>query len=92
MEKSKDTRAEGTHTFVYRGTLPAGLGLLLLAPLLLVFLSVAAAALAGGTLAAFVLPMFLRRRTGREDDAGAITLDRDQYSRVDADQRQLPRR
>lgn len=92
MENSKGTRAENSRTFVYRGTLPAGLGLLVLAPAVLVFLSVAAAAVVGGTAAALVLPMFLRRRSGRQDDAGTITLDHDQYSRVDPDQRQLPRR
>ncbi len=92
MENSKGTRAEDTRTFVYRGTLPAGLGLLVLAPAALLLLSVAAAAVVGGTAAALVLPMFLRRRSGRQDDPGTITLDHDQYSRVDADRRQLPQR
>ena len=92
MDETKQTKADGTHTCIYRGTLPAGLGLLVLAPALLVFMSVAAAALAGGTLAALVLPALLRRRGTRGDDGDAITLDRDQYSRIDADPRQLPRR
>jgi len=85
-----DIRTEGSRTFYYRGTLPPALGLLLLAPTLFLFLSVAAVALAGGTLAAFVLPLFLGRRPRAAADDRSITLEPDQYSRIDADRRQLP--
>jgi hypothetical protein len=88
MNHSKHTTTRGPRTFVYRGTLPAGLVLLLLAPIL--FLSLAAAVVAGGMLAAFVLPLFLRRSGRRVEDDQSITLRPDQYSRVDAGRRQVP--
>lgn len=88
---AKNTKAKEPRTFYYQGNLPPGLALLLVAPLLFVFLSFAAMLLAGGTVAALVLPLFLRGRLRRpERDAGAITLERDQYSRVDRDTPQLP--
>ena len=73
--------------------MPPALALLLVAPLLFVFLSFAAMLLAGGTVAALFLPMFFRGRLRhREDDEDAITLGRDQYSRVERDTKQLPPR
>jgi hypothetical protein len=87
-----DSKKSGApRVFLYRGTLPPVLGLLLIAPLLFVFLSVAAVALAGGTLAAVFLPLLLRRRHNPGRDAECITLDRDQYTRIDRDRPQLPR-
>jgi len=89
----KDTKANGPRVFYYQGTLPPALALLLVAPLLLIFLSFAAMLVAGGTVAALFLPLFLRRRLRRpERDAGVITLERDQYSQVDHDTPQLPPR
>lgn len=69
---------------MYRGALPSGVGLLLMAPVALLFASVAALAVAGGSALALLLPLFVRRRlprTNRDDDC--IVLGRDQYSRVD---------
>jgi len=89
----KDTKANGSRVFYYQGTLPPALALLLVAPLLLVFLSFAAMLVAGGTVAALFLPLFLRgrlRRPERDDDV--ITLEHDQYSRVDRDTPELPPR
>jgi hypothetical protein len=90
---TKDPKANGPHVYYWHGTLPPALALLLIAPLLFVFLSFAAILLAGGTVAALFLPLFLRgrlRRAGRDDNV--ITLERDQYSRVDRDAKQLPPR
>lgn len=90
---SKDTKANGPRVFHYQGTLPPALALLLIAPLLLVFLSFAAMLVAGGTVAALFLPLFFRgrlRRPERDDDV--ITLERDQYSPVDRDPPRLPPR
>ena len=89
----KDTKANGPRVFYYQGRLPPALALLLVAPLLLVFLSFAAMLVAGGTVAALFLPLFLRgrlRRPERDDDV--ITLEHDQYSRVDRDTPELPPR
>jgi len=89
----RDTKANGSRVFYYQGTLPPALALLLVAPLLLVFLSFAALLVAGGTVAALLLPLSLRgrlRRRERDDDV--ISLDRDQYSPVDHDTPQLPPR
>jgi hypothetical protein len=87
----KNTKASGPRVFYYQGTLPPALALLLVAPLLLVFLSFAAMLVAGGTVAALFLPLFLRGRLRRpERDNGVITLERDQYSQVDRDTPQLP--
>jgi hypothetical protein len=87
-----DARKSGApRVFFYRGTLPPALGLLLIAPLLFVFLSLAAVALAGGALAAVFLPLLLRRRKDPRRDAECITLDRNQYRHVDPDRPQLPR-
>jgi hypothetical protein len=84
-------KSGAARVFLYRGTLPPALGLLLIAPLLFVFLSLAAVALAGGTLAAVFLPLLLRRRKNPRHDAECITLDRSQYTHVDRDRPQLPR-
>ena len=88
---AKNTKANGPHVFYWQGTLPPALALLLVAPLLFVFLSFAAMLLAGGTVAALFLPLLLRGRLRRQaPDEDVITLERDQYTRVDRDTRQLP--
>ncbi len=89
MENTKQS-TDGPRTFVYQGTLPPLLGLLLIAPLLLVFLSLAVVLVAGGTVAAVALPWFLRHRFGKPQGADCIELERDQYSRVDGEPRRLP--
>jgi hypothetical protein len=89
---NEDIKTERSRAFIYRGSLPPALGLLFLAPVLLLFLSVAAVALAGGTVAAFALPLLLGRRAGRRADDRSITLEPDQYSHIDDDRRQLPPR
>ena len=89
MDNTKRT-TDGQRTFVYQGTVPPLLGLLLIAPLLLVFLSLAAALVAGGTVAAVVLPWFFRSRFGKPPETDSIELSRDQYSRVDSEPRRLP--
>jgi hypothetical protein len=90
---TKDPKASGPRVYYWHGTLPPALALLLAAPLLFVFLSFAAMLMAGGTVAALFLPLFFRARLRRrERDADVITLDRDQYSRVDRDAKQLPPR
>jgi hypothetical protein len=58
--------------------------------LLFVFLSIAAAVVTGGALAAFVLPIFLRGRNLQRRDDDVITLERDQYSHVRSEPRKLP--
>ncbi len=91
MDKGK---AKGSGAgFMHRGTLPSGVGLLLMAPAVLLLASVAAMAVAGGAALALVLPLFGRRRlprTHRDDDC--IVLDRDQYSRVDDTPQRLSQR
>lgn len=90
---AKNTKANRPHVYYWYGTLPPALALLLVAPLLFVFLSFAAILLAGGTLAAFFLPLFFRGRLRRpEQDSDVITLRSDQYSRVERDAKQLPPR
>jgi hypothetical protein len=78
--------------YLYRGVLPGWLGLLLLAPLLLVVFSLVLALLAGGTVAALLLPLFLRRRFGRAapPDQRTIELDESQYTRIESSQPRLP--
>lgn len=97
----KDTKANGPRVFQYQGTLPPALALLLVAPLLLVFLSFVAMLVAGGAVAALFLPLFLRGRLRErlrerlrqpERDNDVITLERDQYSPVDPDSPHLPPR
>jgi len=91
MENRKPTDPWQSRQFVYRGALPPALVLLLVAPLLFVFLSFAALALAGGSLAAFLLPLLSRKRGRRPpQEHDCITLSSDEYSRVDADARRLP--
>ena len=89
MEDTKQT-TDGPRVFVYHSNLPPLLAVLLVAPLLVVFLSMAAALLAGGTAAAFLLPLFLRGRFGKPAESDSIELRRDQYSRVDTEPRRLP--
>jgi hypothetical protein len=91
MDNTKRT-TDGPRVCVYHGKVPPLPGLLLVAPLLLVFLSLAAAVVAGGTVAAVALPWLLRRRFGTPRDADCIELERDQYSRVDSAPRRLPPR
>jgi hypothetical protein len=72
--------------FVYQGMLPGWLGLLLAAPLLLLFFSLALTLLTGGALAALFLPLFFRyrlRRPSRPSDPSTIELDPSQYSHVE---------
>lgn len=86
----REGKPGGPRVFMYHGALPPAL--LLVAPLLFVFLSIAAAVMTGGALAAFVLPIFLRGRNLRRGDDDVITLERDQYSRVGSEPRKLPPR
>lgn len=78
-------------TVFYRAALPPWVALLIAGPLLLATLSVVALVLAGGALAALLLPVFggRGRSRGHVDD-GCITLERDQYARVDRDRPPLP--
>ncbi len=92
---AKNAKTDRPHVFFYQGTLPPALALLLVAPLLFVFLSVAAVLIAGGALAALGLPLVLRRRLRRpaaDGDGDVVTLEPDQYSRVDPDAPKLPPR
>lgn len=89
MDNPKRT-TDAPCVFVYHGKVPPLLALLLVAPLLLVFLSLAAALVTGGALAAFFLPLFFRGRRGKPRVPDCIELERDQYSRVDTQPRQLP--
>ncbi|MFI5397934.1 MAG: hypothetical protein ACHQ9S_20545 [Candidatus Binatia bacterium] len=74
--------------FVSHRLLPAGLGLVLVAPTAFLLLSVTAVALVGGSALALFLPFFLRRHPPRtQRDADCIVLDRDQYSRLDDEPR-----
>lgn len=88
MEDTKRT-TDGPRV-VYHSNLPPLLALLLIAPVLLVFLSMAAALVAGGTVAAFLLPLLFRRHFGKPSESDSIELRRDQYSRVDSEPRRLP--
>jgi len=91
--ENKNTKANGPHVYYWQGTLPPALALLLVAPFLFLFLSFAAMLVAGGTIAALVLPWFFRGLRARpERDLDVITLERDQYSKVDGDAKQLPPR
>jgi hypothetical protein len=96
MTDDSQTGRSGPHVFTYRGVLPPALALLVAAPLLFLVLSMAAIALAGGTLAALFVPIFLRgrwlrsQRTNAPPEVDCIELERNQYSRVDADRRRLP--
>jgi hypothetical protein len=70
--------------YMYRGRLSPLTGLLVLAPLLVIFFSLFAALLIGGAIAALVLPILLRLRLGQQRrSADYIELDRDQYRRID---------
>jgi hypothetical protein len=88
---SQHTPRAEKRTVFYRSALPPWVALLIAAPLLLATLSVAALALAGGTAAALLLPLFGGRRPrGQAADDGCITLERDQYTRVERDRPPLP--
>lgn len=79
-------------TFFYRGTVPGGLGGLLLLPALLVFTGVAALVAVGGLVVPLVLPLIRRKRGGGHDpaDPACIELDPRDYRTIDTDS--LPRR
>ena len=81
------TTSSRSRVFAYHGTVPPVFALLLLAPLLFLLASVATIALVGGGLAALALPLFVRGRRQRRADPDCITLERDQYSRIEADPR-----
>ncbi len=79
--------------FHYRGTLPPVVALLLVFPVLFLFLSFAALALAGGTVATLFLPLLFGRRrptSSKDKDADCVTLEPNEYSRVDPESRRLP--
>ena len=84
-------KSNRSRVFTYHGTLPPALALLLVAPLLFLLVSFAAFALIGGGLAALVLPLFVRGRRRRRREPDCITLERDQYTQVEADAPKLPR-
>ena len=94
MDDQGKAKNSGPRVFVYRGTLPPALGLLLLVPFAFLFLSFAAVLFAGGALATLVLPIFLRHRLSRKTEENtegqAIELERDEYTRVEPTVRQLP--
>ena len=92
MHNRREAKPDGVRIFLWRGTVPALLALLVMAPLLFVFLSVAAMLVAGGVLGALVLPWFLGRGARGPRDTREIELGRDQYRRVDSDAPKLPRR
>lgn len=82
----------GAPTCVYQGRLPGWLAFLLLGPLLLVFFSVALTLIAGGLLAAAVIPLLFRggRRDGMSrGDRRTIELDPSQYRHVETPGQQL---
>ena len=82
----------GGRTYVYQGRLPGWLAFLLLGPLLLVFFSVALTLIAGGLLAAVVIPLLFRggRRGGMpRGDRQTIELDPSQYRHVETPKQQL---
>jgi hypothetical protein len=90
---AKNPGANRPHVSYWHGTLPSALVLLLVAPLVFLLLTFAATLVVGGTIAALLLPWFLRGRLSRpERDANVITLGRDQYSEVDRDAKRLPPR
>jgi len=72
--------------YTYRGTWPPLLGVLLIIPALLAFVSIFAVLLAGGALAAILLPFLARRyHPPIKQDSKTIELRPDQYSRIDSD-------
>ena len=89
--KSDDASPRG---FTYHATLPGWAGVLVLAPLLLIFFSLALTLLVGGLAAAFVLPLFFRRRLRSHapmaNDHATIELDPSEYTRVESPARRLP--
>ena len=90
MDDQEHPKNSRPRVFVYRGTLPPALGLLLLAPLAFLFLSFAAVLLTGGALATLVLPIFLRSRRSQPADDHSIELDRSEYAHVEPRAPQLP--
>jgi hypothetical protein len=85
---------DGDPKSIYHATVPSWAALLIAAPLLLVFFSLALTLLTGGLAAAFVLPLFFRRRlrsaAPHKTDQSTIDLDPSEYTRVDSPTRQLP--
>jgi hypothetical protein len=80
------SRTSHSSVYVYRGTVPPLLGILLVIPLLLAFVSLFAVLLAGGALATVLVPLLVRRRVSRlARDGNTIELAPDQYSRVDSE-------
>ena len=70
--------------YVYRGTIPSLLGILLVIPVLLAFVSLFAVLLGGAALGALLVPLLARRRGRRiARDGDAIELSPDQYSRIE---------
>ena len=73
---------------VYRGSLPFWLGLLMLAPLALLFfvsLLIAGAVLAiGGLLGMLVLPLFSKHRNRGRADRTSIELDPSEYRHIES--------
>ncbi len=91
MRDPEQNESERPRTLFYRGTLPPAVALFLVVPFLFLFLSFAALALAGGTVATLFLPLiFGRRRPTSSKDANCVTLEPNEYSRVDPDSRRLP--
>lgn len=90
MDDQGKAQTSRSRAFVYRGTLPPALGLLLLAPFAFLLLSFAAMLVAGGALATLILPIFLRRRRVAKSDDHSIELEPDEYARVEPTARQLP--
>jgi hypothetical protein len=88
---SQHVQPHGPWRFVYRGTVPPLLAVLMMVPLLLVFLSFAAVLAAGGVIGALVLPLLLRRGSRGRHDPREVELGRDQYRRVDTAAPKLPR-
>jgi len=83
---------DGPRVFAYHGGLPLLVALLCVAPVLVIFLSLAAVLAGGGMLAAFVLPLFFRARPRKRPEPDCVELDPDDYTRVDREPRRLPPR
>ncbi len=92
MDRAEDDPRQ--RQFAYRGRLPLALAplLLLAAPLLVVFASLAALALAVGAAAALAVPLLWRLRRVRRPPEDCITLEPGAYRRVEPDELHLPRR
>jgi len=90
-DSSGHGHAGTTRVFVSHVSPPPLLGLLLVVPLLLLGLAVAAIAITGGVVAALALPFLFRGApAGSRRRTDTIELAPDQYSRVDGETRRLP--